>query len=109
LIAPTDFTEYLTWTPDQLLERLAGLTQLIATARKELAFAKSTLEREKTQAWSASHEPTVTGRQHSARAQSVSSAMQVIEFDGKIAEAVEERDFILIVLPYAPVRVSVDA
>lgn len=107
MIAPTDFTEYLSWTPTQLLERLASLTQLMVQTRNELVFAKTTLEREKAKAWSASQETTVTGRQQSARHSSVSSTEQVIEMDGLIGALVEERDFLLIILPHAPVRAMV--
>lgn len=109
MIAPDDFTEYLSWTPEQLLERLARLTQVIAQARKDLAFAKATLEQEKGKAWSQSQETTVTGRTQSARAQAVPTTMQVLEYDGIIAQTVEERDLLLIILPYAPVRVMADA
>lgn len=89
-----DFADYLTWEPDELLKRLARLAAHIGTSRKELSFARATVEREKAEAIRASGEGTVTGRRQAAQVQSVAAVGQMIELEGMIAEAVEEQTFL---------------
>lgn len=102
----TDFTEYLEWSTDKLLERLAKLAWQIGNCRKLLARAKAQAEIDKAVAVRNSMESTVSGRSQMARVESVAATSEALETEGQIAELAEEQAFLTLLLT---IKVGVSA
>jgi hypothetical protein len=102
----TDFTEYLEWSTDKLLERLAKLAWQVGSCRRLLARARAQAEADKAQALRNSQVETVTGRAQFARIEAVAATTEALEQEGQIAELVEEQEFLKLLLM---VRVGVHA
>lgn len=89
-----DFTDYLGFDVERLLERLARVAFQIADVQAEIARARSDELGAKSAGWSASVETTVTARGKAASYAAVPATQTVLELEAMRDGLREERDFL---------------